>query len=139
MQSGLSRAFDQIRQPEYTGENRCIPCTTVNVVIAAVLATGIAVFNPLLAIAAFVASLAAIYLRGYLVPGTPALTKQYFPDWLLAKFDKGPAVEEQSYGIQNMDVIKDGQRKMAQSDDELEQSADGEEAVDEADSRQSGS
>jgi hypothetical protein len=34
--------------------------------------------------------LVLIYLRGYLVPGTPWLTKNYFPDWLLKKFDKTP-------------------------------------------------
>ncbi|WP_458207658.1 hypothetical protein [Haladaptatus sp. NG-SE-30] len=44
--------------------------------------------TPILGVAFFVFSLTAIYLRGYLVPGTPALTKRYFPDWLLRKFDK---------------------------------------------------
>jgi hypothetical protein len=29
---------------------------------------------------------------GYLVPGTPTLTKRYFPEWLLAAFDKEPPV-----------------------------------------------
>jgi hypothetical protein len=36
----------------------------------------------------FVLSIGTIYLRGYLVPGTPRLTKRYFPDWLLRRFDK---------------------------------------------------
>ncbi|WP_255169236.1 phage holin family protein [Natrononativus amylolyticus] len=85
-------ALDQLRQPEYTGENRCIPCTAVNAVIAAVIAGFVAIVSPPLGVLALVLSAAAIYLRGYLVPGTPSLTKQYFPDWLLAKFDKGPAV-----------------------------------------------
>ena len=34
--------LDTFRQPEYTGDNRCIPCTVVNVAIAAVLAALIA-------------------------------------------------------------------------------------------------
>ena len=42
------------------------------------------------AVAVLVASALAIWLRGYLVPGTPELTKRYFPDRLLAYFDKGP-------------------------------------------------
>lgn len=81
--------LDQFKQSEYTGENRCTPCTIVNVVIAAVAggAVGVAVSPP--GGAAVVAlSLVAIYFRGYLVPGTPTLTKRYFPDWVLAKFDK---------------------------------------------------
>ena len=85
--TGLAR----FRQPEYTGENRCTPCTAVNVVIAAVLAVAASVVaTPLVGFVVASVSLLAIYLRGYLVPGTPTLTKQYFPDWLLRKFDKTP-------------------------------------------------
>ena len=82
--------LDRLRQPEYTGENRCIPCTITNVAIAAVASTAVAVASPPLGVGLFGASLATIYLRGYLVPGTPELTKRYFPDWLLRKFDKDP-------------------------------------------------
>ncbi|MFC4540963.1 hypothetical protein ACFO5R_03345 [Halosolutus amylolyticus] len=98
-----SHPLDRLRQPEYTGENRCIPCTIVNVVIAAVLSAVIALLSPPAAPIVLAVSLAAIYFRGYLVPGTPTLTKRYFPDWLLAKFDKapepgGPAVETRETG-----------------------------------------
>ncbi|ELZ02925.1 hypothetical protein C482_04681 [Natrialba chahannaoensis JCM 10990] len=79
-----------VHNPGYTGENRCLPCTIVNLVIAGILAVAAAVVSPLLAVAVFAFSVAAIALRGYLVPGTPTLTKRYFPDWLLAKFDKEP-------------------------------------------------
>ncbi|ADD05402.1 uncharacterized protein Nmag_1828 [Natrialba magadii ATCC 43099] len=79
-----------IHKPEYTGENRCLPCTIVNLVIAGILAVAAAVVSPLLAIVVVALSVTAIALRGYLVPGTPSLTKRYFPDWLLAKFDKEP-------------------------------------------------
>jgi hypothetical protein len=41
-------------------------------------------------VAVLAVSAVSIWLRGYLVPGTPTLTKRYFPDWLLALFDKGP-------------------------------------------------
>lgn len=81
---------ERLRQPEYTGDNRCTPCTLVNVAIASVLTVGVAVVSAPLAPLVLGISLAAIYLRGYLVPGTPSLTKQYFPDGLLAKFDKAP-------------------------------------------------
>jgi len=104
---------DRLRQPEYTGENRCWPCTFTNVVIALVLsgvvgtaavlgAGGTATMAGVAAAGGlFVVSLAAIWLRGYLVPGTPTLTKRYFPDWLLATFDKRP---EGAEGIDAADV-----------------------------------
>jgi len=94
----FSERVHSLRQPEYTGENRCVPCTAVNLVIAAVVSSLVAVVSPPAAVVVFVASVAAIYLRGYLVPGTPTLTKRYFPDSVLKLFDKHelpepPAVE----------------------------------------------
>ena len=73
-----------LRNPEHTGENRCVPCTVVNVVISAAVALVVGV--------ALAVCLAAVYLRGYLVPGTPTLTTRYLPDRVLALFDKGPRV-----------------------------------------------
>jgi len=68
------------KQPEYTGENRCLPCTAVNVAITALLAGVAAIaWLPLAAVVGSV-GLAAIYFRGYLVPGTPTLTKRYLPE-----------------------------------------------------------
>jgi hypothetical protein len=95
----FSDRVHRLRQPEYTGENRCIPCTAVNLVIAAVISGLVAVVFPPVAVVVFAASLAAIYLRGYLVPGTPTLTKRYLPDSVLKLFDKyeppePPAVED---------------------------------------------
>jgi hypothetical protein len=89
-------AFDQYRQPEYTGENRCLPCTAVNGTIAVLLAMLASFFGtPVLGLLVLAGSLLAIYLRGYLVPGTPELTRKYLPDWVLARFDKaeGPPTE----------------------------------------------
>lgn len=86
-------AVRRLRQPEYTGENRCLPCTIVNVAIAAVgAAAAWAVAGPLLGAVGFGAALAAIWLRGYLVPGTPELTKRYLPERVLALFGKAPAL-----------------------------------------------
>lgn len=81
--------IDWLRQSEYTGDNRCIPCTSVNIAIAAagsVLASKLT--SRRLGSTAFITSLGTIYLRGYLVPGTPTLTKRYFPKRVLRWFDK---------------------------------------------------
>lgn len=90
MSNAVVDALDRVRQPEYTGENRCLPCTAANVVIAAVVSAVVGVLFPPAGAVVFLGSLALVYLRGYLVPGTPELTKRYFPDWLLAAFDKRP-------------------------------------------------
>ncbi|ELZ27434.1 hypothetical protein C475_05930 [Halosimplex carlsbadense 2-9-1] len=95
----LGSLVTRLRRPEYTGENRCLPCTVLNVGIASVGATllgawfvaagystaAVGVSTGVLAV-----SLAAIWLRGYLVPGTPALTKRYLPASVLAAFGKTP-------------------------------------------------
>lgn len=88
-----SHTIGRLRRPEYTGENRCVPCTIVNLGIAATLAAVIAVavgpsLGPALAAVVLAGSLVAIWLRGYLVPGTPELTKRYLPSWALALFGK---------------------------------------------------
>ncbi|REA01370.1 hypothetical protein DEQ92_18685 [Haloferax sp. Atlit-6N] len=85
-----STLADRLRQPEYTGENRCTPCTVVNVVIAAALSLLLGVAWPPLALVSFAVFAGAIYFRGYLIPGTPTLTKTYFPDRVLRWFDKEP-------------------------------------------------
>lgn len=88
----LSDIFARLEQPAYTGENRCLPCTAVNVVVAITLAVGLGVATTapvgVLALAVF---LGLIRLRGYLVPGTPTITRRYFPDRLLAVFGKSPS------------------------------------------------
>lgn len=84
----FSERVHRLRQPEYTGENRCVPCTVVNLVIAAVVSGLVAVASLPAAALVFGVSVATIYLRGYLVPGTPTLTKRYLPDSVLKLFDK---------------------------------------------------
>lgn len=76
----LFSALESVRRPEYTGRNRCLPCTAVNVGIAAVAAGLIATISVPGGAAAFALCAAVIYLRGYLVPGTPTLTKRYVPE-----------------------------------------------------------
>ena len=81
-------SLDRFRQPEYTGENRCLPCTATNVVIAAVAGAAVALVWLPAGAGVLAVGLLAIYLRGYLVPGTPAFTRRYFPDAVLRAFDK---------------------------------------------------
>lgn len=89
------------RDPEHTGANRCWPCTVVNLALAeslvAVTVLGLSWLAPDLGLpvvlsaggAVLLLSVVAIYLRGYLVPGTPALTRRYVPDrardWLVGR------------------------------------------------------
>ncbi|ELY46370.1 hypothetical protein [Natronorubrum sulfidifaciens] len=81
---------DDLKQPAYTGENRCGPCTILNLLIAGAVGSLLARksrFGGLLAVGV---SIVLIYLRGYLVPGTPTLTKRYLPPEILRWFGKDP-------------------------------------------------
>lgn len=86
----MNRMDNRIRLPEYTGGNRCLPCTIVNLVIAAVVSGLMGLVSVSAGFGSFVAFVAIIYLRGYLVPGTPTFTKRYVPDRVLQWFDKEP-------------------------------------------------
>ena len=89
--SPLRHTVERLRQPAYTGPNRCLPCTTVNAAIAAAVAVVVGVaWHPVGGGMTFAVCLAVIYLRGYLVPGTPELTKRYVPGRLLRLFGKEP-------------------------------------------------
>lgn len=103
----VTASLDRFKRPEYTGENRCVPCTIVNVAIAIVLGGGVAAGTGWFLAAPFigavsgtsiiVVSLVVIYLRGFLVPGTPWFTERYLPDRVLTRFDKlgvAPSVDE---------------------------------------------
>ncbi|EMA63256.1 hypothetical protein [Halorubrum kocurii] len=104
MTASHDTSLGRLRRPEYTGENRCLPCTVVNVALAAVGAVGVGALVAVeLGAALFVVALAAIWLRGYLVPGTPELTKRYLPERALRLFGKGrdpgppAAIDAESY------------------------------------------
>ncbi|AXR76158.1 hypothetical protein [Natrarchaeobaculum sulfurireducens] len=79
---------EKLHQPEYTGENRCEACTVVNIIIAGVIGAIISRKSKLAGIASIGVSLLLIYLRGYLIPGTPTLTKRYMPASVLQLFGK---------------------------------------------------
>jgi hypothetical protein len=91
-------------RPEYTGENRCLPCTAVNLVIAAGLTGATATVSLPAAAAVGAVSLASIYARGYLVPGTPELTKRYLPERVLGWFGKAE-VEPTAAADPDFDVV----------------------------------
>ena len=58
----------QFRQPEHVGENRCLPCTVVNVAIALVASVAIGLWAASAGAVAFAVCLAVIYLRGISSP-----------------------------------------------------------------------
>lgn len=88
----IADALARLEQPAYIGDNRCLPCTVVNVVIAVALAAGIGVVTAVPAgVFALALFLLLIRLRGYLVPGTPTLTRRYLPDRVLEAFGKSPS------------------------------------------------
>lgn len=107
--STSGRVLEQLRQPEYTGENRCMPCTAVNLVIAGMLAIGIAIVSVVAGIAAFGLFAGAIYFRGYLVPGTPTITQQYFPEPVLRAFGKDveaePPIEQMDTDPESIETL----------------------------------
>lgn len=87
----LSLPTDRLRNPEHTGQNRCFPCTLVNLAVGTAASVVLAAVAPVAGALLFGLSLLLIYLRGYLVPGTPVLTKQYFPAPLLRMLDEAEA------------------------------------------------
>lgn len=62
----------------------------MNLAIAALAGALLARRDRRLGLAAFAVGAGLVYLRGYLVPGTPQLTKRYLPDGVLAQFDQAP-------------------------------------------------
>ena len=112
---GLIRAtgLSRFRKPAYIGDNRCTACTVLNSVIALGLVTMTAFISWWAAIAVGILSFGAIWLRGYLIPGTPTLTRRYFPPWLLSWFGKSPAeFEGEFFDVEafllRADVLKPG-------------------------------
>jgi hypothetical protein len=76
---GPTGVFRRFRKPEYTGKNRCLPCTVLNTGIAIVVSVAVALVSIPAAVIVFAACIVVITFWGYLVPGTPRLV-QYLPD-----------------------------------------------------------
>ncbi|PSP15323.1 hypothetical protein BRC62_07735 [Halobacteriales archaeon QH_10_67_13] len=94
MLSWMRRVHDHLRRPAYVGVNRCLQCTIVNVAIAAILALLLGALWAPLGLTVFALSLTGIYFNGYLVPGTPTITRRYFPARVLSWFGKRPAITD---------------------------------------------
>lgn len=101
---------DTLRQPEYTGENRCPPCTAVNLLIATALGWLLSRKSKLAGSIAVACSIAVIYLRGYLVPGTPELTTRYLPPSVLRRFGKSPEADLETGLTASAPPTADGNR-----------------------------
>ena len=98
---------DRLHKPEYTGENRCVPCTVLNIVIAIVLTLVAAAFGPIAMLVVFSASLASIYFRGYLIPGTPELSQRVLPASVLERFGKAPAGPRDGWEASTQTTVTD--------------------------------
>lgn len=112
--SAVSGVLGRLKRPEYVGKNRCVPCTIANVAIAATASIALgavawSVATPTAGIATggvlLIGCLAAIYLRGYLVPGTPELTQRYFPAWALGFFGKEPVIQDAADGSIDQEAV----------------------------------
>ncbi|RDI72748.1 zinc finger-like domain-containing protein [Halopelagius longus] len=103
--------LDSVRRPEYTGEGRCWPCTAVNAFVVVVAAGVLSVLSVPVGVLALGVGTALVYLRGYVVPGTPA-----FAPRLVA-----------SLGLQSLFPHADGEAR--RSDDLTDEEVDGEELI----------
>jgi hypothetical protein len=112
---------DALHQSEYTGENRCEPCTVLNLIIAVLLGSLIARKSKLGGLLAVTISVGLIYLRGYLVPGTPTLTKQYLPPSVLRWFGKDtePEIAAGFGGAETANSSSADESMPSDSDEEL--------------------
>lgn len=76
----------RIRNPRHTGRRRCWPCTVLNVGVVvlggAVLST---VGSDAVALLAVLFGLGVVWLRGYLVPGTPRIGRR-LPESVRSRF-----------------------------------------------------
>lgn len=98
MNDKVKSVIEQFRQPKYTGQNRCMPCTIVNIILAVGVSGVLMLISAPIGVVSLIAGLGVIYLRGYLVPGTPTLTKQYLPEWFLRYFEHaGPLTNDSDH------------------------------------------
>lgn len=86
----------RFRNPKYTGHNRCWPCTALNVGVVLLIGTGLTVLGgAVVALPAVVVGLAVVWLRGYLVPGTPRIGRK-LPEPVRSRFGIHDPVTELS-------------------------------------------
>jgi hypothetical protein len=81
----------RIRRPEYTGGNRCRPCTALNAAVVIAASVLVGVVSPPAGIALCLGGAALVALRGYAVPDTPRLVSA-LPFDVGADHDDGPVL-----------------------------------------------
>jgi hypothetical protein len=69
--ASLRREIERLHRAEYTGENRCWPCTVLNVALVLLVGLVTSRRNRPLGVLAVALGCALVSLRGYVVPGTP--------------------------------------------------------------------
>ncbi|MFC4543420.1 DUF3325 domain-containing protein [Halosolutus amylolyticus] len=91
----MTDPLERVRRPEYTGENRCWPCTITNSLLLTVL-VGAAAWRGRRLLAAGIGLLGAgaIALRGYVVPYTPRFAPRLVAALPIDAFDHGDPVTE---------------------------------------------
>ncbi|MXR19811.1 hypothetical protein [Halobacterium bonnevillei] len=90
-----------LKRAEFTGSNRCWPCTALNVALLALVVGVLAPFRPIPAAAAAVVGTAVIWLRGYLVPYTPRFAPKLAARLPGDVFDHSPRAD-------SLDDVRDG-------------------------------
>ncbi|CCQ33071.1 hypothetical protein HLRTI_003236 [Halorhabdus tiamatea SARL4B] len=120
----MNSLLEKLRRPEYTGDNRCWPCTITNTALLAGV-TGLLWLRGKrrTATALAVGGLAAIGLRGYLVPYTPSFAPELTAKLPVDPFDHG---ESPTATGSLADV---GESASPDRDDAGEQPPDGEEVL----------
>jgi len=106
LQRRLRDALDALSVPEHTGENRCWPCTAVNLGLVALVSLLLYRHRRLSSLLVAAVGVAAIVVRGYVVPYTP----QFAPRLVAASplpddfFKGGPeASERESLTVTDVD------------------------------------
>lgn len=99
----------RVRQPEYTGDNRCTPCTVVNLVGVTILAALAMPIETVLGGLIFAIGGSTIWLRGYVIPYTP----QFAPRLVaavppVARYFDHSATDRSAGGLGDADA--DGER-----------------------------
>lgn len=85
-------------------KNRCGACTLVNLGLALIGTAVCRRYSKTLGAVVGLGSVALIFLRGYLVPSTPELTKRYLPDSILRYFDHHEALVPTSARSEQIDA-----------------------------------
>ncbi|MFP8956347.1 hypothetical protein ACLI4Y_06430 [Natrialbaceae archaeon A-CW3] len=114
----MSPLLDEVRRSEYTGENRCWPCTITNVVLLSI-AVGVLFGRGRrkTATALATAGIAGIGLRGYLVPYTPRFAPSLVAALPVDPFDHHDA-EERAGSLADSSVPDDSDGVSAHPDGE---------------------